>query len=68
MYAVDNQKVKQGDTLFVIDSQDYQVQLEQVKANLAAAESQVSVSKASIGSYQANASTSGAHVSSAGEV
>ena len=67
VYVTDNQKVKQGDTLFVIDAQDYQVQLEQAKANLAAAESQVSVSKASIGSYQANASASRAQLSSAGE-
>ncbi|HEA29493.1 MAG TPA: HlyD family secretion protein [Leeuwenhoekiella sp.] len=67
VYVSDNQKVQQGDTLFVIDDQDYQVQLEQAKANLAAAESQVSVSKASIGSYQANAVASRAQVSSAGQ-
>ncbi|WP_031427877.1 HlyD family secretion protein [Flavimarina sp. Hel_I_48] len=67
VYVTDNNKVNQGDTLFVIESQDYQVQFEQAKANLAAAESEVAVSKASIGSYQANANASRAQLSSAGE-
>lgn len=67
VYVSDNQKVQQGDTLFVIQDQDYRVQLEQARANLAAAQSQVSVSKASIGSYQASASASQAQVSSAGQ-
>ncbi len=65
VFVDDNQKVKKGDTLFIIDNQDYLVQLEQAQANLAAAQSQVNVAEASIGSYQANAAASNAQVSSA---
>src|SRR6056297_2499039 len=65
VFVKDNQKVKKGDTLFTIDQRDYMVRLEQAMANLAAAESQLLVSKASIGSYQANAAASQAQVGSA---
>ncbi|MEO2062393.1 MAG: HlyD family secretion protein [Christiangramia sp.] len=63
----DNQKVKKGDTLFIIDNRDYKVQLEQARAQMAAAESQLNVAKASIGSYQANAAASRAQVTTASE-
>lgn len=65
VYVTDNQEVKKGDTLFVIDNRDYKVQLEQAKASLAAAESQLEVAKASIGSYQANYATTQANVTTA---
>ncbi|WP_417445211.1 HlyD family secretion protein [Joostella sp.] len=65
VYVDDNDKVKKGDTLFTINDQDYMVQLEQAKAALAGAESQLIVAKASIGSYQANVATSNAQVNSA---
>jgi len=65
VYVTDNQKVKKGDTLFVIDNKDYVVKLEQAEAQLAAAQSGVSVSEASIGSYKANTATAAAQVSSA---
>jgi membrane fusion protein (multidrug efflux system) len=65
VYVTDNQKVKKGDTLFVIDNKDYLVKLEQAEAQLAAAKSGVSVSEASIGSYKANTATAAAQVSSA---
>lgn len=65
VYVTDNQKVKKGDTLFVIDNKDYLVKLEQAEAQLAAAKSSVSVSEASIGSYKANTATAAAQVSSA---
>lgn len=65
VYVTDNQFVKIGDTLFTIDNRDYLVKLEQAKANLAAAESQVIVAQASIGSYKANVGVSTAEVSSA---
>lgn len=65
VYVTDNQKVKKGDTLFVIENKDYLVKLEQAEANLAAAKSGVSVSEASIGSYKANTATAAAQVSSA---
>ncbi|MDG3583726.1 MULTISPECIES: HlyD family secretion protein [Galbibacter] len=63
--VTDNDRVKKGDTLFIINDQDYQVKLEQAKAALAAAESQLVVAQASVGSYKANVQTSTAQVSSA---
>lgn len=65
VYVSDNQKVKKGDTLFTISQNDYLVKLEQAKAQLAAAETQVNVATARIGSYRANAAASTAQVSSA---
>ncbi|WP_157207362.1 HlyD family secretion protein [Mariniflexile maritimum] len=65
VYVTDNQNVKKGDTLFVIENKDYLVKLEQAEAQLAAAKSGVSVSEASIGSYKANTATAAAQVSSA---
>jgi len=61
----DNDVVKKGDTLFVIDNSDYIVKLEEAKANLAAAESSYEVAKADIGSSEANVSVSSANVQSA---
>jgi len=66
VYVSDNEKVKKGDTLLVIDNRDYNVQLQQAKANLVAAESQVNVAKVSIGSYKANAAASTSQYKSAG--
>ena len=66
VYVSDNQKVKKGDTLLIIDNRDYKVKLQQAKANLLAAQSQVGVAKASIGSYQANAAASNSQYKSAG--
>ncbi|WP_339917028.1 HlyD family secretion protein [Yeosuana marina] len=65
VYVTDNQRVKKGDTLFVIDDRDYIVKLEQAEANLAAAKSGLSVSKVSIDSYKANTATVAAQVNSA---
>ncbi|RNL90644.1 HlyD family secretion protein [Sinomicrobium pectinilyticum] len=65
VYVSDNETVKKGDTLFVIEDQDYRVRLEEARAGLAAAESQLAVARASIGSYQANAAASGSQVQSA---
>ncbi|MFM2214388.1 MAG: Multidrug export protein EmrA [Bacteroidota bacterium] len=61
----DNDLVKKGDTLFVIDNNDYLVKLEEVKANLAVAENNLAVAKADIGTAQANVSVSAANVQSA---
>ncbi len=61
----DNELVKKGDTLFVIDNSDYIVKLEEAKANLAAAESSYEVAKADIGSAEASVSVSSANVQSA---
>lgn len=65
VYVSDNQNVKKGDTLFVIEDADYMVQLEQAKANLAAAESQLLVAQASTNSSKAGVHVSTAQVSSA---
>jgi membrane fusion protein (multidrug efflux system) len=65
VFVTDNQTVKKGDTLFTIDQRDYLVKIEQAKANLSAAESQVVVAQASIGSYKANVGVSTAQVNSA---
>ncbi|MEO5776610.1 MAG: HlyD family secretion protein [Flavobacterium sp.] len=62
----DNDIVKKGDTLFVIDNNDYIVKVEEAKANLAAAENNAEVAKADIGTSQAGVSVSEANVQSAG--
>jgi len=62
----DNDNVKQGDTLFVIDNSDYLVKVAEAKANLAAAENNLEVAKADIGTSQAGVSVSEANVQSAG--
>lgn len=66
VYVKDNDFVKKGDTLFTIDNRDYEVKVEDAKAQLAAAEGNFEVSKADVGSAQANVSVSQANVLSAG--
>jgi len=61
----DNDLVKKGDTLFIIDNNDYLVKLEEAKANLAVAENNLIVAKADISTAQANVSVSAANVQSA---
>ena len=61
----DNQVVKKGDTLFVIDNKDYLVKVEDAKAALKAAENSLEVSKADIGSARATVSVSNANEQSA---
>lgn len=58
----DNDFVKKGDTLFVIDDKDYVVRVEEAKAALAAAEGNYAASKADVGSAMANVSVSQANV------
>jgi membrane fusion protein (multidrug efflux system) len=65
VFVKDNDVVKKGDTLFVIDKNDYLVKLEEAKANLAAAENSLEVAKADTGTAQANVSVSEANVQSA---
>jgi membrane fusion protein (multidrug efflux system) len=65
VFIKDNYLVKKGDTLFVIDNNDYLVKLEEAKANLAVAENNLAVAKADIGTAQANVSVSAANVQSA---
>ncbi len=65
VFVKDNDVVKKGDTLFVIDHNDYIVKVEEAKANLAAAENNLEVAKADTGTAQANVSVSDANVQSA---
>lgn len=65
VYVKDFEKVNQGDTLFIIQSEDYQVQLAQAKAALASAKSQLAIAQASIGTSQAHFSASKSQVTSA---
>lgn len=68
----DNQKVRKGDTLVVLDNRNEQIQVAQAQATLAAAQSNLSVaeastaaSRANIGTYEANVSTAGAQIEAA---
>jgi membrane fusion protein, multidrug efflux system len=65
VFVKDNDFVKKGDTLFVIDNKDYLVKVEEANAGLAGAESGYEVSKADVGSAQASVSVSDANVSTA---
>lgn len=64
VYVKDNDIVKKGDTLFVIDDKDYAVRVEDAKAALAAAEGNYEVAKADIGTSSANVSVSEANLQS----
>ncbi len=64
VYVKDNDFVKKGDTLFVIDNKDYQVRVEEAKAALASAESSFEVSKADVSASAANISISDATIQS----
>ncbi|QDO92680.1 HlyD family secretion protein [Formosa sediminum] len=61
----DNDIVKKGDTLLIIDNTDYLIQLKQAEANVTAAQSGLAVSEASIGSYAANSNAANAQANSA---
>ena len=68
----DNQKVKKGDTLVIIDNRSETIQVEQATAALAAAKSNLSVAQATtsasrdnIATYQANVSTADAQIEAA---
>ena len=53
----DNQAVKKGDTLIVLDPADYQQRVNAAEAALAAAKAQVVAARAAVGTAQANART-----------
>ncbi|WP_276134083.1 HlyD family secretion protein [Polluticoccus soli] len=70
--VADNQKVKKGDVLFVLDDRDLRIKLDQAEAALAAAqgglhvaEATTSASKANVASSQANVSTVDAQIETA---
>ncbi|MBL7867535.1 MAG: HlyD family secretion protein [Flavobacterium lindanitolerans] len=66
VYVKDNDFVKKGDTLFVIDNKDYLVKVEEANAALIAAQGNLEASKADIGGALASISISEANISSAG--
>lgn len=59
----DNQKVKKGDTLLVLDDRDLKIKLEQAEAALATAESNLGAARASSAAAHANIASSQAGVS-----
>lgn len=70
--VVDNQRVKKGDTLLILDNRSEQIQVEQAEAMLAAATSNLNVaqattaySKVNVSSVEANISTADAQIESA---
>ncbi len=63
VYVHDNQRVKKGDTLIVLDDRDLKIRLDQAKAALLAAQSGLDVAQATTSASKANISTSQANVS-----
>ncbi|MFL5773664.1 MAG: HlyD family secretion protein [Flavisolibacter sp.] len=61
----DNDFVKKGDTLLVLDDRDFRVKLDEAEAALAIAESNLSSAKASTSAARANIATSQASVGTA---
>jgi len=59
----DNQRVKKGDTLLILDDRDMRIKLDQAEAALMAAQSGLSVAEATTSASQANISSSQANVS-----
>ncbi len=59
----DNQQVKKGDTIMVLDDRDLKIKLEQAEAALATAQSNLTAAKASSSAATANIATSQAGVS-----
>lgn len=58
----DNQRVKKGDTLLILDDRDLQIKLEQAEAAYTAAQNNLNVAEASTNASQANIYTSQANV------
>lgn len=58
----DNQQVKKGDTLLILDDRDLQLKVEQAEAALLAARSNMGMARASTAASQANIATSEANV------
>lgn len=58
----DNQRVKRGDTLMILDNRDYVIKVEQAEAALQIAESNLNSAKATTSAAKANIATSQASV------
>lgn len=68
----DNQRVKKGDTLIIIDDRDYRIKLDQANAalftaqnNVGVAEASTSAAQANIGTYRASVATIDAQIATA---
>ena len=61
----DNEYVKKGDTLVILDDQDYRIQLEKAKAALAAAQSSVGVSTSNVNTAEAHVPPAQSNVAAA---
>ena len=59
----DNQRVKKGDTLLILDNRDYVIKVEQAEAALAAARGGLGVAEATTTASRANTASSEANVS-----
>jgi len=58
----DNQQVKRGDTLLILDDRDFVIKLKEAEAALAAAQSNLEIAKAATTAAKANISTSAASI------
>ena len=58
----DNQPVKKGDTLLILDDRDYKIKLDEAEAALAAAETNLQTARATTNAARANIATSQASV------
>ncbi|HEX2628695.1 MAG TPA: HlyD family secretion protein [Chitinophagaceae bacterium] len=58
----DNQRVKKGDTLLVLDNREYVIKLEQAEASLANSQSNLNSARATTNAAKANISTSQASI------
>lgn len=65
IYVQDNQTVKKGDTLLVIDNSDYKIKVEEAEASLLAAKGQLKVADAGILTSNTNIVTSQAGANTA---
>ena len=61
----DNQQVKAGDTLIILDDRDYKIKLQQARAALASAKQMLNVSKYAIAETRSNIATAKANVDAA---
>jgi membrane fusion protein (multidrug efflux system) len=62
VFVNDNQQVKKGDTLLILDDRDYKIKLEEAEAALATAKSNLGTAKATTSAAQANIGISKASV------
>ncbi|HEV8287189.1 MAG TPA: HlyD family secretion protein [Chitinophagaceae bacterium] len=62
VFIADNQQVKKGDTLLILDDRDYKIKLEEAEAALLAAKTNLETARATTNAARANIATSQASV------